>query len=122
MWNAFKVTYVSNDPDLIFKTLEEQSRKLAVFGEQYKKDSLQTLSKLACSLPSEYNQVFSYLNINKELLKTLNKPQVTAKAMITSHFKTKIQQEDKPSSLMIFMMSGDGKNYNNNTVKVKCYF
>ena len=54
-WNAFKVTEVSTDSDLIFKTLEEQSRKLAVFGEHYKKDSLQILSKLAYFLQCEYN-------------------------------------------------------------------
>ena len=90
-WNAFKVTEVSTDPDLIFKTHEEQSRKLAVFGEHYKKDSLQILSKLACSLPSEFNHVFTYLNTNEERLKTFDEQLVTAKAMITSHFKTKIQ-------------------------------
>ena len=121
-WNAFKVTEVSTDPDLIFKTLEEQSRKLAVFGEHYKKDSLQILSKLACSLPSEYNHVFTYLNTNEERLKTFDEQLVTANSMITRYFKTKIQQEDKPSSSMIFMMSGDGKNYNNNRVKLKCDF
>ena len=43
-WNQFKVTDIGTDPDLIYKTLEEQSRKLKVFGERYSKDSLQMLS------------------------------------------------------------------------------
>ena len=31
-WNEFKVTDVNIDPDLVYKTLEEQSKKFKVFG------------------------------------------------------------------------------------------
>ena len=64
-WNNFKIKDISTDPDLIFKTLEEQSKKLAVFGDRYSKDSVQMLSKLACSLPKEYVHIFTYLNTNE---------------------------------------------------------
>ena len=69
-WNNFVVKDPLTDPDLIFKSLEEQSRKLVVFGECYSKDSLQTLSKLACALPGEYKHIFTYLNTNEERMKT----------------------------------------------------
>ena len=52
-WNEFKANEISTDPDLIFKTLEEQSKKLKVFGDRHEKDSLQTLSKLKHALPND---------------------------------------------------------------------
>ena len=58
-WNEFKVNGVSTDPDFIFKTLEEQSKKLGIFGERYSKDSLQMFSKLKYALPSNYDHVFT---------------------------------------------------------------
>ena len=52
-WNDFKVDDASVDPDLIFKTLEEQSKKLGIFGERYSKGALQMLSKLKSCLTSD---------------------------------------------------------------------
>ena len=57
---------LSTDPDLIFKTLEEQLRHMIIFREQYTKDDLQVLSKLKYALPKEYDNIFMYLNTNKE--------------------------------------------------------
>ena len=37
-WNEFSVKDVAADPNLIFKALEEQSKKLEVFGERYGKE------------------------------------------------------------------------------------
>ena len=71
-WNEFSVKDVATDPDLIFKALEEQSKKLEVFGERYAKDSLQTLNKLKKSLPKEYNHIFTYLNTSEESQKTFD--------------------------------------------------
>ena len=85
-WNNFKITDPSTDPDLIFKTLEEQSKKLSIFGDRYAKDALQMLSKLACSLPKEYDHIFTYLNTNDERVKTFEEQLVTAKTMIVSHY------------------------------------
>ena len=39
-WNEFKVEDISIDPDLVFKALEEQFKKIEVFGTRYSKDSL----------------------------------------------------------------------------------
>ena len=121
-WNDFKVNDISMDPDLIFKTLEEQSRKLAIFGEHYSKDSLQILSKLSCCLPSEYDHVFTYLNTNEERMKTFDEQLETAKTMIVSHFKTKIQGNDKSSSSMVFMTNTGNRIKNNNESQMKCDF
>ena len=65
-WSQFKVIDLSTDPDLIFKTLEEQLRHMIIFREQYTKDDLQVLSKLKYALPKEYDNIFMYLNTNKE--------------------------------------------------------
>ena len=119
-WNNFKIDDVSTDPDLVFKTLEEQSKKLAVFGERYGKDSLQMLSKLACSLPNEYDHVFTYLNTNEERSKSFDEQLDTAKAMIASHYKTKVLQKNNSSS-MIFMLSGD-KFKREEKPRMKCDF
>ena len=86
---------ISTDPDLIFKTLEEQSKKLGIFGERYSKDSLQILSELKYALPSDYDHVFTYLNTNEERMKTFIEQLETAKSMIASHLKTKIAVGDK---------------------------
>ena len=69
-WNEFKENEISTDPDLIFKTLEEQSKKLKVFGDRYEKDSLQILSKLKYALPNDYDHVFTFLNTSEERQKT----------------------------------------------------
>ena len=121
-WNNFKIEDVSTDPDLIFKTLEEQSKRLSVFGERYEKDSLQMLSKLACSLPNEYDHIFTYLNTNEERMKSFDKQLVTAKGMISSHFKTKILQKNNPSNSMIFMVSGDKFKQKEDRPQMKCDF
>jgi len=52
-WNQFKIQDISTDPDLIFKNLEEQSKRLSVFGDRYSKDELQMLSKLKYAMPDE---------------------------------------------------------------------
>ena len=121
-WNNFKIDDVTTDPDLIFKTLEEQSKKLGIFGDRYKKDSLQMLSKLACSLPKEYEHIFTYLNTNEERAKSFDEQLVTAKAMISSHYKTKIIQKNNGSRSMIFMLSGDKFNKKDNNSRMKCEF
>ena len=105
-WNEVKVNDVSTDPNLIFKTLEEQSKKLGIFGERYSKDSLQILSKLKYSLPSDYYHVFTYLNTNKQRMKTFIEQFETAKAIIASHFKTKITVGDKLENSMICAIAG----------------
>ena len=120
-WNNFKIDDISMDPDLIFKTLEEQSKKLAVFGERYGKDSLQMLSKLGCSLPKEYNHVFTYLNTNEEQMKNFGEQLVTTNAMIASHFKAKVLQKNNSSS-MIFMLSGDKFKRKGERSRMKCDF
>ena len=65
-WNEFTVSDVSIDSDLIFKTLEEQSKKVGVFGNRHSKYSLQTQSKLKKALPNDYDYVFTFLNISDE--------------------------------------------------------
>ena len=107
-WNDFKVSDIGTDPDLIYKTLEEQSQKLAVFGDIYSKDALQVLSKLKCALPKEYDHVFPYLNTNEERGKTFKEQLLTAKAMISSHYKTKVESSDNLESSMICMMASEG--------------
>ena len=107
-WNEFKVTDIGTDPDLVYKTLEEQSRKLAVFGDRYSKDALQMLSKLKCALPKEYDHVFTYLNTNEERGKNFEEQLLTAKAMISSHYKTKVESGDNLESSMICMMASEG--------------
>ena len=87
-WSEFKVECISTDPDLVFKALEEQSKKLEVFGTQCSKDSLQTLSKLKKALPKEHDHTFTCLNTSEELQKSFDDQLLTAKAMIRSHFKT----------------------------------
>ena len=106
-WNEFKVTDVGTDPDLIYKTLEEQSRKLKVFGERYSKDSLQMLSKLKYALPKQYDHVFTYLNTNEERGKSFDEQLETAKAMISAHYKTKIESNDGLENSMLCMMTSD---------------
>ena len=69
-WNEFKVTNVDIDPDKIFATLDEHSKKLAEFGEQYEKDALQMLSKFQRAFPEEYKHVFTLLNTVKNIKRT----------------------------------------------------
>ena len=122
-WNEFKITDVSTDPDLIFKALEEQSRKLKVFGERYSKDALQTLSKLKSALPKDYDHVFTYLNTSEEHQKSFEKQLETAKAMITSHYKTKIIGDAKNESTMLCMVIGsNNQNKSNPYAETVCSF
>ena len=122
-WNEFKITDISTDPDLIFKALEEQSRKLKIFGERYAKDSLQTLSKLKSALPKEYDHVFTYLNTSEERQKSFDKQLVTAKAMIVSHYKTKIIGDTKTESTMLCMVIGsNNQNKSNPYAETVCSF
>jgi len=65
-WNEFKVTDEMADPDKIFATLDEHSKKIAEFGTHYEKDSLQMLSKLETAMPASYEHVFTLLNTNEE--------------------------------------------------------
>ena len=114
-WNEFKVNEISTDPDLIFKTLEEQSKKLKVFGDRYEKDSLQILSKLKYSLPKDYDHVFIFLNTSEERQKTYDEQLSTAKSMINSHYKTKIKTEvNDKGGTMLCMMTGTGEKRNTN--------
>ena len=109
-WNEFKVNEISTDPDLIFKTLEEQSKKLKVFGDRYEKDSLQTLSKLKYALPNDYDHVFTFLNTSEERQKTYDEQLLTAKSMINSHYKTKIKTEtNEKGGTMLCLMAGTGE-------------
>jgi len=48
------------------------------------------LSKLRSSLPEDYDHVFTFLNTNEERQKYFEEQLETAKAMISSHYKTKI--------------------------------
>ena len=105
-WNDFKVDDASVDPDLIFKTLEEQSKKLGIFGERYSKDALQMLSKLKSCMTSDYDHVFTFLNTNEERSKSFEEQLVTAKTMISSHYKTKIIGNEKMENTMICMLTG----------------
>jgi len=61
-WNEFKVTDEKADPDKIFTTLDEHSKKIA----EYEKDPLQMLSKLETAMPASYEHVFTLLNMNEE--------------------------------------------------------
>ena len=108
-WNQFKVQDIM-DPDLVFKTLEEQSKRLYVFGERYAKDELQMLSKLKYALPSEYDHVFTYLNTNEEQQKSYSEQLETVKVMICSHYKTKIALSSKSENSMIYVVSGYSSN------------
>jgi len=80
------------------------------------------LSKLACSLPKEYEHIFTYLNTNEERSKSFDEQLVTAKAMISSHYKTKIIQKTNSTRSMIFMVSGDKFNKKEATPRMKCDF
>ena len=60
-WNEFKVTDTSTDPDKIFATLDEHSKKLLDFGEIYEKDALQILSKLEVAMPEGYEHILTLL-------------------------------------------------------------
>jgi len=103
------------DPDLIFKTLEEQSKRLSVFGDRYAKDELQILSKLKYAMPSDYDHVFTYLNTNEERQKSYSEQLETAKVMICSHYKTKIATSSKSENSMIYMIGNYGNRSQNST-------
>ena len=68
-WNEFKVTDEKADPDKVFATLDEHSKKIAEFGTRYEKDSLQILSKLEVAMPTSYEHVFTLLNTDEEYKK-----------------------------------------------------
>ena len=69
-WNEFKVIDEKADPDKIFTTLDEHSKKIAEFGPHYEKDPLQMLSKLETAMPVSYEHVFTLLYTNGEHKKT----------------------------------------------------
>ena len=118
-WNQFKIKDISMDQDLIFKTLEEQSKRLSVFGDQYAKDELQMLSKLKYDMPEDYGHVFTYLNTNKERQKLYKEQLETAKVMKCSYYKTKITANSKVDNSMVFMIGKyRNKNYKNTNVVV----
>lgn len=121
-WNDFKVSDIAVDPDLIYKTLEEQSKKLGIFGDRYSKDALQMLSKLKSALPSDYDHVFTYLNTNEERSKSFDEQLETAKAMISSHYKTKIINEGKIENPMICMVTGGASAPPNPYANITCDF
>ena len=120
-WNQFKVQDVSMDPDLVFKTLEEQSKRLSVFGDRYAKDELQMLSKLKYAMPSDYDHVFTYLNTNEERQKSYSEQLETAKVMICSHYKTKITSSSKPDNAMVYMIGNHGNRSQNNNSNSNVY-
>ena len=64
------------------------------------------LSKLRSSLPEDYDHVFTFLNTNEERQKSFKEQLDTAKAMLSSHYKTKINIGDKLENAMIFMVVG----------------
>ena len=101
-WNEFTVTDASMDPDLIFETLDEHSKKLGEFGSRYEKDALQMISKLETALPEEeYGHVFQILNTDEEFRKSTIIQLATAKRMIKAHFNSNIKiDEDKQGSMM----------------------
>ena len=70
-WNEFKVEDVNIDPDKIFATLDEHSKKLLEFGVKYEKDALQMLSKLEVAMPDGYGHIFTLLNTDEEYKKRL---------------------------------------------------
>jgi len=66
-WNEFKVKDISTDPDKIFATLDEHSKKLEEFGPRYSKDALQILSKLEVAMPEGYEHIFTLLNTDERV-------------------------------------------------------
>ena len=90
-WNEFKVADANVDPDKVFATLDEHSKKLGEFGEKYEKDALQTLSKIQVAFPNEYEHVFTILNTAEEHKKDAEVQLETAKHMIKTHYDTKIK-------------------------------
>ena len=69
-WNNNNTLDISTDPNLIFKTLEEQSQRLQVLREQCGKDELQILPKWQYILPMDYKYIFTFLNTNEETNKS----------------------------------------------------
>ena len=67
------------------------------------------LSRLKYALPKEYNHVFVYLKTNEERNKSYDCQLATSKAMINSHYKTKIQKKDNERSSMLCMLTSDNK-------------
>ena len=119
-WNEFKVTDVDIDPDKIFATLDEHSKKLSEFGERYEKDALQMLSKYQKAFPEEYKHVFTLLNTAEEHKKSTKIQLDTAKRMIKSHYDTEIKPTGKADdgSMMCMFVSSDKQN--NGKAEYKC--
>lgn len=65
-WNECKIKHISMDPDKVFATLDEHSKKLFEFGDHYGKDSLQMFSKLKVVIPKGYEYIFTLLNTEEE--------------------------------------------------------
>ena len=109
-WNEFKVTDEKADPDKIFATLDEHSKKIAEFGKRNEKDSLQILSKLETAMPPSYEHVFTLLNMDEEYKKAKDAQLVTAKRMIKAHFESHVKtlESGKDGSMMCMFIGKDG--------------
>ena len=109
-WNEFKVTDEKADPDKIFATLDEHSKKIAEFGSRYEKDSLQILSKLETAMPPSYEHVFTLLNTDEEFKKDKDIQLITAKRMIKAHFESNVKtlESGKDGSMMCMFVGNNG--------------
>ena len=112
-WNEFKLTDETVDPDKVFATLDEHSKKLKEFGDRYEKDALQILSKVEVAMPENYEHVFTLLNTEAEHKKTSVVQLETAKRMIKAHYDTNIAKEAiKEGGTMMCMYVSDGERNN----------
>ena len=109
-WNEFKVKDTSTNPDKIFATLDEHSKKLKEFSPVYEKDALQILSKLEVAMPEGYKHIFTLLNTNEEHKKGPDIQLMTAKRMIKSHYESSFATEkgaDREGVSMMCMLVGN---------------
>ena len=120
-WNEFKVTDESVDPDKVFTTLDEHSKKLKEFGDRYEKDALQIISKLEVAMPDTYQHIFTLLNTDAEHKKEPKVQLETAKRMIKAHFDTDIAKEAiKEGGTMMCMYVGGGSDKATRSKEMKC--
>ena len=121
-WNEFKVTDEKADPDKVFATLDEHSKKIAEFGTRYEKDSLQILSKLEVAMPTSYEHVFTLLNTDEEYKKDKDVQLVTAKRMIKAHYESNVKtiESGKDAGSMMCMFVGNNGNDTSKKGTYKC--
>ena len=121
-WNQFKITDTKADPDKIFATLEEHSKKLEEFGARYEKDALQMISKLEVALPDEYKHIFTLLNTESDHKKSADIQLTMAKRMIKAHYEIELTSDtigkDNSNSMMC-MFVGEN-NAAKRTTTYKC--